>query len=66
MKIMEKSSVGNNIIKLTQNEDSSLWFVVSKEVEINVRILVFDNLADLENSSNQNQFSIKLWVHCLC
>lgn len=63
---MEKSSVGNNIIKLTQNEDSSLWFVVSKEVEINVRILVFDNLADLENSSNQNQFSIKLWVHCLC
>lgn len=63
---MEKSNVGNNIIKLTQNEDSSLWFVVSKEVEINVRILVFDNLADLENSSNQNQFSIKLWVHCLC
>lgn len=64
--IMEKSNVGNNIIKLTQNEHSSLWFVVSKEVEINVRILVIDNLADLENSSNQNQFPIKLLVHCLC
>ena len=50
MKIMEKSNVGNNIVKLTQNESSLLWFVVSKEVNINVRVLFADNLADLENS----------------
>ena len=50
MKIMEKSNVGNNIIKLTQNGNSSLWFVVSKEVEINVRISFAGNLAGLGNS----------------
>lgn len=36
MKIMQKSSVEDHIIKLTQNENSSLWFVVSNEIEINV------------------------------
>ena len=36
MKIMQKSSVEDNIIKLAQNENSSLWFVVSNEIEINV------------------------------
>ena len=33
---MQKSSVEDNIIKLAQNENSSLWFVVSNEIEINV------------------------------
>ena len=33
---MQKSSVEDDIIKLTQNENSSLWFVVSNEIEINV------------------------------
>ena len=36
MKIMQKSNVEDNIIKLAQNENSSLWFVVSNEIEINV------------------------------
>ena len=36
MKIMQKSSVEDNIIKLAQNENSSLWFVVLNEIEINV------------------------------
>ena len=38
MKIMHKSCVEDNIVKLAQNQNSTLWFVVSSEIEINVSV----------------------------
>ena len=36
MKTMKKEIIDKNLVKLTENEDSVLWFVVTKEIQIQV------------------------------
>ena len=48
VKVMDKERVGENLIKLSENNQSSLWFVNSKEIPIDVSfyLLIYFNVKD--------------------
>ena len=40
VKVMKKEIIDKNLVKLTENEASTLWFVVSKEIPIQVCFVI--------------------------
>lgn len=36
VKVMSKEKLKHNLVKLTENDKSTLWFVVSKEIPVQV------------------------------
>jgi len=38
VKVMKKEVIDKNLVKLTENEESTMWFVVTKEIPIQVSL----------------------------